>query len=59
MGRMKFNSYGRIESVDAGLDDFISNNYEKDENEIHLKTSKELEFLKEEGENQSSENFEA
>ena len=56
---MKFNSYGRIESVDAGLDDFISNNYEKDENEIHLKTSKELEFLKEEDNKENlDENFE-
>ena len=48
MGRMRFNSRGQIESVDLKLDGYFSGeNYGKEE--IHLRKSSDLEFLKEDG----------
>jgi Rad3-related DNA helicase len=48
MGRMRFNSEGRIESVDANLDNYSLSADDYDRNKIHLKKSSELEFLKDE-----------
>lgn len=47
MGRIKFNSRGQIESVDANLGDYSASEDEYDRNKVHLKKSSELEFLKE------------
>ena len=47
MGRMRFNSSGRIESVDANLDSYSLSADEYEKNKVHLKKSGELEFLKE------------
>jgi hypothetical protein len=48
MGRMRFDSRGRIIDVDSGLNDYFSDSKEifEGNNKIHLKTSNELEFLK-------------
>src|SRR3989344_2971623 len=48
MGRMKFNSNGQIESVDANLDSYSLSAEDYDRNKVHLKKSGDLEFLKEE-----------
>ncbi|MCU0642036.1 MAG: hypothetical protein MUF61_00445 [archaeon] len=49
MERMRFDSKGRIKSVDTGLDDYFGQGkpeISEERNKIHLKTSGELGFLK-------------